>query len=246
MLYEKTRCLIAAGCSFTQVPNADVSWPVHLRDYLCHIECTYFLGQGAAGNGIISRRTIHHSLKAMKNYNVDDILVGIMWSGSDRHDFYQTKPASNYNIFTGSEFYCNPVRIASDYGFYLTNTHWDDEASKLYYKHFHDPVNSYIVTIEHILRTQMFLQKYNIPYFMTEYNDDVLPRYPEFINHPDIKYLYDLIDKSYWLEVDNMYKWSVDSGIPFARPPDPHPSTEHHDRFTKDIIMPYLYHKNYS
>jgi hypothetical protein len=245
MKRNKTRCLIATGCSFTQVPTADVSWPVHLRDYLNHIECTYFLGQGAAGNGIISRRTIYHTLKAMKSYDTNDILVGIMWSGADRHDFYQANPNITFNNFEGGEFYCNPVRVAEDYNYYILNNHWDDEATLMYYKHFYDSINSYIITLEHILRTQMFLQKYNIPYFMTEYSFDVLPRDPNIINNPDIKYLYDMIDRSYWLPIDNMWQYATDSGIPFARPPDPHPSTEHHKKFTEEVILSYLQKKNY-
>jgi hypothetical protein len=242
---NKPRCLIAAGCSFSQVPNQDVTWPVHLRDHLSHVECSYFIGQGAAGNGIISRRVIYHVLKALKSYDPKEILVGIMWSGADRLEFYQTNPQLTYKLFTGNEFYRNPARIVDEYNYYLLNKHWDDEATTTYIKNFYDEIHCYILTIEHILRTQWFLKQYNIPYFMTEYSFDVLPRDSNIINKPDIKYLYDLIDKSHWLEVDNMFNWAVDSGIPFARPPDPHPSTEHHYKFTKEVILSYLCKNNY-
>lgn len=241
---KKPKCLIAAGCSFSQVPNSDITWPVHLRDNL-NIENCLFLGQGAAGNGIISRKVIYHSQKMLKIYKPEEILVGIMWSGRDRQEVYSTDKNFSHNSIKGIEAYRNPVRVAEEYNFYLMNAHWKDDATTNYIKNFYDEVGAFILSIEHILRTQWFLKAFKIPYFMCEYSVDCLPRDTKICTHSDIEYLLKLIDKSFWLPIDNMWQYAVDTGLPFARPPDPHPSTEHHKKFISEIVFSYLFRKGY-
>jgi hypothetical protein len=236
------KCFISAGCSFSQVPNADVSWPVHLRDCF-HPECNYYLGQGAAGNGIISRKVIYALQKALEIYAANEILVGIMWSGHDRMETYANQLNLEHQNINCADNYCNPVRVSQDYSYYIMNHHWNDELTKTYYKNFYSDIGSYILTIEHILRTQWVLQNAGVPYFMTEYSYDCLPRNPEIRHHNDVGYLYDMIDKSKWLPIDNMWQFAVDTGLPFARPNDNHPSSEHHELFVRDVLLPWLYQK---
>lgn len=242
---KKPKCLITAGCSFSQVPNSDVTWPVHLRDSLQSETCM-FLGQGAAGNGIISRKVIYQTKKMLQIYKPSEILVGIMWSGRDRQEVYsRDKNFPHNSIGTGFEGYRNPVRVAEEYNFYLMNAHWNDPATTNYIKNYYDEVGAFIISIEHMLRTQWFLKQHKIPYFMCEYSTDCLPRDTNIRNHSDINYLLDLIDMSYWIPIDNMWQYAVDSGLPFARPPDPHPSTEHHQKFVREKVMAYLFAKGY-
>lgn len=238
----RIKCLITAGCSFSQVPGTAVTWPVQLRDALLP-ECVYYLGQGAAGNGVISKKLIHTVNTALQIYNPEEILVGVMWSGHDRIDIYSDQQNLDYNKITGADSYCNPVRINKDYSHYLINFHWADELTLTYLKYFYNEIGSYISTIEHILRTQWFLKSVNIPYFMTEYSFDCLPRSENQKNHSELKYLLDMIDTSYWLPVDNMWRYSINTGIKFPKEDDNHPSTEHHEMFTRDIILPWLLRK---
>ena len=112
-----------------------------------------------------------------------------------------------------------------------------------YLKYFYNEIGSYISTIEHILRTQWFLKSVNIPYFMTEYSFDCLPRSENQKNHSELKYLLDMIDREYWLPVDNMWKYSINTGAKFPKEDDHHPGTEHHEMFTRDVILPWLLRK---
>jgi hypothetical protein len=239
---KNIKLLITAGCSFTQYPNKDISWSYHLSE---HMGCeTLYLGQGAAGNGIISRHVIFQTLEALKKYKPNEILVGIMWSGANRHEFYHTETVPHHSIIMGSDKHRNPIKINKEHNFYILNNHWDDESTQTYFKYFHNEVGSYISTIEHILRVQWFLKLHNIPYFMTKYARDVLPESQQNIwmqDHSDIRYLYNQIDFSNFLNVNNCLDWARDeSGFDFARPPDPHPSTEQHKAFTERIIIPHL------
>ncbi len=245
---ENPKVLVTAGCSFSQVPNRDVTWPVPLTKYLNPEEVLY-LGQGAAGNGIISRRVIYHVSNLLQTYKPHEILVGIMWSGRDRMDVYSTKVIPHHSL-DGGETYCNPVKVAKDYNFYLINNHWDDFSTTTYFKHFYDKVHTTMLTIEHILRVQWFLKNHGIHYFMTQFHPDALPlsNHPydqEVMANPDIDYIFKLIDFNNWLPITNMWQYATDSGLPFARPPDPHPSTEHHQLFVDNIVIPWLKNKGF-
>ena len=249
-----TKLLITAGCSFTQFPGNYKTWPYHLSRAM-GVECV-FSGHGAGSNGIISKKTIFHTLEALKNHDPKDILVGVMWSGAHRSEIY-----SDEKLITEGHGYGpndrNPLAIANDENYYLLNPHWKDEHSTIFYKHFHNQIGSVISTIEHILNVQWFLKSCGVPYFMTEYFKDVFNnlfkiRYPKNTNehiiiteHPDVKYLYDLIDFDNWIDAEDCQTWVTKySGIPFPVENDPHPGTAQHKIYTEQVIIPFLIRKN--
>lgn len=238
--------LITSGCSFSQVPNADVTWPVHLGKLLnCEVD---YNGRGAAGNGIISRSIVYAVTNALQKYKPEEILVGVMWSGYDRLDYYHRNPPLKYcEINSGNPYYTNPQFIADDFNYILINKHWDDESTHTYFKNFYNDEYAIILTLEHILRVEWLLKSYNIPYFMTTYAGDVLPigNNKRFLTNKDIEYLYNMIDFKNWLSVLNMDQWALTSGLKYSRPPDTHPSTEMHEVYTKNIIVPHLKFKNF-
>ena len=252
-----TKLLISAGCSFTQFPGRHKTWPYHLSQAM-GIEVLY-LGQSAGSNGIISKKTIFHTLEALKNHDPKDILVGIMWSGSHRNEFYFHEDNTESHKFGYVDNDCNPVRIVSDSSYYLINDHWDDRLSTNFYKHYYDDVGSVISTIEHILNVQWFLKSHGVSYFMTKYFMDVFNshlkiRYSnpkaiddhiDIIDHPDVKYLYDLIDFDNWIDAEDCQSWVMKySGLPFPIEGDPHPGTAQHKIYTEQVIIPFLKRKN--
>ena len=85
---QNIKLLITSGCSFSEAINHDITWPVHLTQYL-NCEAVH-LGRGSAGNGIISRTIVHAVITALKSYKPEELLVGIMWSGYSRHEFFLT------------------------------------------------------------------------------------------------------------------------------------------------------------
>lgn len=245
---NNVKCLITAGCSFSQVPNSDVTWPVHLNAYIKPEE-VHYLGQGAAGNGIISRKVLYTLNEALKQYKRDEILVGIMWSGFDRREYYSTKQEDTTIVQYGHDVYANPLKIIGPgRNWNIINRHWNDPLTTAFFDNFFNNEDSLIITLEHILRVQTFLKYHNIRYFMTQYDYDALDVHPHdksiINNNPELKYLYDQIDLDYWLPITNCYEWAkYESGFDFARPPDPHPSTEQHKALVERIIVPFLLDK---
>ena len=234
---KNIKCLITAGCSFSQVPNIDITWPVHLSGWL-NPEKTYYLGQGAAGNGIISRKVIYTVIEALKTYNSADILVGIMWSGFDRAEIYSLKNIKHTEL-SDSSVYTNPLSIINERNYYIFNPHWKDSTSKNYYRFTFTSENAVLNTLEHVLRTQWFLEKHKIKYFMTEFNFNSVNDIN--FDSEDVLFLHNQIDKTYWLPIQNMYQWALlESDLKFARENDDHPSTEQHNMMVEKILIPFL------
>lgn len=258
----QTKLLITAGCSFSQAPAYKLTWPVHLAEHLKNSTKSVHLGHGAAGNGIISRKVIYQVNQNLQKYKNDEILVGIMWSGPDRFECFSQKYITHRHfhsgfknsIFSKNEHYSintsganNPLQIAvdaTDYGWYLMNSHWDDHTTSTFFKHFYDEVYATILTIEHILRIQWFLTVNKINYFMMKYSPNVLNS--EFYSHPECMYLYKMIDFSYFTPDNDIQSWIKEQNLQEKyNNYDSHPSTEMHHEYTQNIIIPHLKDKGY-
>jgi|TARA_R110000796_G_scaffold63371_1_gene146529 hypothetical protein len=84
----KPKVVITGGCSYSQIKNADETWPKFLLDTL-EPEHVGHLGQGAAGNEYISRSVISTVQLALdEGHKPEEILVGVVWSGCDRQLYY--------------------------------------------------------------------------------------------------------------------------------------------------------------
>jgi len=154
---------------------------------------------------------------------------------------------------------------------YLLNNSWSDELTSNYFKSYVTPEYALLQTCNHILRTQWFLQSKGIKYFMTQMGPETFiyrtpqphllgesdwecnmmndKEYEQWNNidliheHPELNYLYDMIDKEFWLDVDNMDEWARKQGLPYRTKGDWHPSTAMHERFTKNYILPFILEK---
>jgi hypothetical protein len=246
---KNVKCLITGGCSFSQPNNTDVTWVHHLQDYIQPDKVVH-TGIGAAGNGMISRRVISAVTEQLKTYKPDEILVGIMWSEFKRRDYYSIADLETYNLAPRRYYwYSNPTAgyVPEEYYWYIINPHWSDPLTTRFKQNFYNYEDSLINCFEHILRVQWFLQANNIPYFMTEFDYSAFDEFPfarNWKNNSEINFLYNQIDKSQWLPIENCYQWCREkSGKEFARPPDPHPSTAQHKEFANRVIVPYLLEK---
>jgi hypothetical protein len=89
--------LITGGCSYSQIPNADVAWPLPLQESL-GVRYVAHTGHGAAGNQLISRKVISKVIEAIElGHKPEDMIVGIMWSGCDRHSHYSENLDKNHS-----------------------------------------------------------------------------------------------------------------------------------------------------
>ena len=124
---------------------------------------------------------------------------------------------------------------------------WKIPLAKMWYRHFHTDVGATIQTIENILRTQWYLEKNNIKYFMTTYMDI----FGFMVNHgkdADVKYLLDMVNFDTFLDVNGCYEWVRDNcdhthAFPDSGADDKmgnHPTEHGHQKFTEQIITPHI------
>jgi hypothetical protein len=237
------KILITSGCSFTNPKNA---WPDHLSKKLdFNLENIAFTSQG---NGLISRKLIY-TISQIPKSNLDDIIVGVMWSGIDRSERF-IEPTGD-RFFKLEEFkneYITSV-IPNYKNWRLMMSDWIKHVDcKLHYEIFNNEISSKIYTIEHILRTQWFLEKHNIKYFMTTYMDIFKDKNSN--DYPDVKYLYDMIDFSKFLPVSGCFEWVKENYPKEFREFDKngnvidfHPTDFGHEKFTDEVIIPYIEEK---
>jgi hypothetical protein len=240
------KIFISGGCSFSQVPNADKTWPAHVAESL-EFEKTVHTGIGAAGNTVISRLIIYAVLDALdQGYDPSDVLVGIMWSGRNRMDAYSTNPNFPHTSIPVTDHehknYQNPTWLRDQNRYqYLINVNWEDPTSVMYFEHFYDSVGGMLLTLESVLKTQWFLRAKGIDYFMLEYSHDCIREgTDDLIAMPDLAPMYAEIDFSKWPCDTNMSQWVEYKQIPFSRPNDDHPSSDAHRQFVDEFVLPYI------
>lgn len=254
-----SKILITSGCSFTETTSGVINtWPMCLFDELSknHSYVEHKSGGlGSQGNGLISRKVMYFVSEALKKYKPEDITVGIMWSGPNRVDFRCTDPSLlQFNIDgVDNQWMENPTRFVegSTKNWVILNHHWAsikapviNEEAKLYYKYFYDDVGATISTFEHMLRVQWFLERYNVRYFFSTYQDYVLTKNP-WREHKEVKHLYDMIDFKNFLPVKSMGNWVENSSVYGTADihEGDHPSSRQHHEFTEKVILPWVKYK---
>jgi hypothetical protein len=254
-----TKLLLTSGCSFSECISTHIdTWPRHLYRSLQPFGYSEHRSSamGSQGNGLISRGIIYNVNQALKTHQPQDILVGIMWSGANRHDFRCTDP--DLLAFVTKRIYNgwieNPTGFIKDIPkqWVILNHHWGhygNPEAEAYYRIFYDSIGASISSIEHVLRTQWFLQSKGIRYFFSNFLDNCLGT-PEELQHVEIKYLYDQIEQSQYLPVSSEHSWVHDNSKLLHLWPNKqleiqHPTTEHHKEFTDQVIMPWLQLKEY-
>jgi len=231
------KILLTGGCSFTA---SDDCWPRHLKDIL-NVKLLN-VGMVSQGNGLISRTVIYNIDKLLNEYKPEEILVGVMWSGIDRYDYYtySTENTSNWGNFKPENNVQIPTNIIEgNYNWQIINPHWNSNEVKMYYEYFHTSIFATIMTIEHILRVQWYLEKLNIKYFMSTYMDLYDSN---LINHPEISYLYKQIDFSKFLPVKGCYEW-VEENFGDREFYINHPTQFAHKQFVNKVIVPFIKEK---
>jgi len=201
-----------------------LTWPDYLSEL--YFEKLISKAMGSQGNGLISRSIIYEVSKQLKEYQLDNIRVGIMWSGADRYQVYSDQPLFE-NIDGWIE---NPTGFIDNHkNWQILNHHWMTHKSDIYYTDFHTNMYGWIQTLENILRTQWFLEKHNIKYFMTTFQN-IFKGMPDT---EETKHLWEMVDWDKFLPIEGMYEWcsELDRGN--------HPTSGQHEKFVKEVIAPF-------
>jgi len=195
---------------------------------------------------MISRQVMYAVEQALKSHSATDILVGLFWSVADRHEFYNDQRVIE---FVDQTHWGNPTSLdryvpssRTKKHWVLINPHYTKTYSETYYRMFHNSIDSVIKTCEHVLRTQWYLQKHGIRYFMSTFTQETFRK----LDHPEVSWLYNQIDHDVFLPVKGIYEWAVESsGMKFETDDLIHPTTAQNQLFTDQVIWPFLKERNY-
>ena len=236
------KLLVTSGCSFTDSGHA---WPYQLAK-----KCDFIIDNIALpsqGNGIISRKLINTIEHYPIPYPSDDIIVGVMWSGINRYE----------RIIESGDEYVGPPYLEQNptWGVYQDKTkgRWrimsdkwtKSEDCSIYYEIFSNEISSMVQTLEHILRTQWYLEFCNIKYFMSTFMNIFSDE--KIMNHPEVKYLYEMVDSSKFLPIEGFYEWNKEhysvEGFDDIKL-NWHPNEFGNVKLTEEIIIPHLIKNN--
>jgi hypothetical protein len=255
--------LVTSGCSFTDTLSSRYkAWPIPLSENIGLFLSNY--GLSSSGNDLICRQAMYGVDKLLsEGVNPKEILVGVMWSGSNRKDLFTTENSKTFlervsrwfNVYTdeGMERHLkgtrNPYKFVPDSvgQWIIQNGNWPDILSQ-FSSVAGDYIGNVIITYEKILALQYYLESVGVDYFFTSYFGhgtfsgikDNLP--------PDISWMHKLVDWEKWLPVDGEFEWCYDKGIKdyglegiatdiFDAK---HPLPNHHEMFVKEVILPHL------
>lgn len=229
------KTLVASGCSFTFEPW---NWPTFVAE-----EMNYDLinvGMGSQGNGLISKKLIYRITEELKTKKPEDIIVGVMWSGIDRNEFY----VDNKEFPNIDGWIENPTSVVGDHkNWLITNIHWNIKESKMWYEYFHTNIGAILQTIQNILFTQWFLERNGIKYFMTTYLDIFNQYVDNMLLHPEVDYMFKQIDFSKFIPIDGCREWTV-GNYPTEGYTDVtvelHPNKFGHQRFSEEVVVPFI------
>ncbi len=231
---SSSKKFIVSGCSFSAPDFLVETWPklftTHLPDYTLINKSAQ-----SRGNGLISRAVIYEVQNQLQNGVLpDDILVAVQWSGWGRHENH----ISDLSLLSSSDEQVRPIskRVQGFIDNYtnsweIMNHHWDTKNSKLYYSMLYSEKGKLIESLEHILRTQWFLEKHNIKYFMTN-----MIKFSDSCD--ETEHLFQMIDKSKFLPILGMLEWAQSTGLPLLD--NGHLSLEQNSIFADTVVLPFL------
>ena len=273
--------IVTSGCSFSntedcvdytrfemehdsyQLDNYK-SWALHLEDIVpdCKV---YNTAKPAAGNGYISRAVIYKVNEMIEQGEKPDY-VFIQLSSCDRKELLlnidDTTSETDKNIVTHfiPEFdiknvrYNKDVKLKNNNMIWLKHSYEEDSLMKYWYKYYHSVEESYLRTLEHILRLQWFFKVNDISYkFFCGWNifqDLKVPRYPIELRH-----LWKMIDwDNFWFhrKFGGIKEWNEDN-LPFkdryvtgerlnenGTALEEHPSNKAHREFAKQVVSKWI------
>jgi hypothetical protein len=191
-------------------------------------------GRSGSGNETISRATIN---SAMKHRQIDHMYI--MWSGPDRYEVI-TEDKGKDDVKDRITYFVwdDDFQWSTWYG-----GHPDKDKNEYYRKHFWNVEHQYYRTLEHILRTQMLLDRKGIPYTMMIYNKHTLRT--DFHSESE-RFLYNQIDWSKFLfyketeALDQKYglqEYGLDNFAEYYTFGDSHPPPIVHYHWVKDVMF---------
>lgn len=233
--------LVSGGCSFTTTQHGTTNWPLYLAEQLdLELHDCAFSGQG---NGMIARRIIHTVAELLKSgVHCKEILVGIVWSGIDRREFFTTDSARIESACTQGDSWPTPLAAESNHGSWqMLNAVFPSDFAQNWYTQYHNETESAILFYERVHWTQCYLKSLGIDTFMSVYTNYVMDT--EFDQNPNVTWIKDQIDRSVFLPVRSLYDTFEPEGDGSIYGVMHHPDAAQSENFAINHVLPFVKQK---
>ena len=218
------KCTIAHGCSFTKYKWP--CWPAYVSWFNGGLTMRN-KGRSASGNETISRGAIN---SALKHNQIEHMYI--MWSGTDRYEVITKEDGPDDRGEMTYRVWDKDFNWSVYYG-----GHRDKDKNEYFRRYFWDEEHQYYRTLEHILRTQMFLNKKNIPYTMMVFRKSVLK---ETFYSESERALFNEIDWTKFLfykDKGGLWEFGKDNYSEYYKLGESHPPPIAHYHWVKDIMF---------
>ena len=254
---NEDKIFIAAGSGIVNNKNC---W-----QHICKEKLNYSLfdlTEEKIGNALISRRVIYKVNELIKTHKPEDIVVGIMWTIPQIQERYINDIKNDRYMSKTENSLTSVVDSIKNWRVLNFENISSSEDCELFFKIIHNKLQSYVLSMEHILRTQWFLNRLGIKYFMTSHLDifhneenylkmydfSKLTKYKResyrlgILAYSEVDYLHVMIDKKLFLPTYSMLDW-VQENYPndgFDDSEKLKPNGFGHEKFTTEVILPFL------
>lgn len=254
------KALITSGCSLaetdTYYKNSSLkTWPLFLKD---HYNPEYFnnSGQGSTGTDFISKKLIYQCTKALQIYQPQDILCVASFTTLYRtaglfshNDLFPIRLKNNAealkspNCFTWVQQGCDYDKLPVDEdGWYYWNLWRDDENFAYYYTFYNSHLNLLEQYLWNIVAVINFCKANNIEFIYMFVNDDV-PNNVNLLKYKDhwaVKHLGDIVFNDENNKIKEPIATWVTKNYPELMADDLHPTTEGHQQYVYQNLIPVI------
>jgi len=243
--------LVVNGCSYTAESSGCVSWAQYLAEKL-EIDCYKNLAMGGAGNRYICWSTMEYLTAS--EFDPEETLVVIMWSGVDRKDMmishewaqhlgltYGFVPQQNYPVIPGNDDTVRYLLSGGCVGSWLETAQVSEIFHPMYRVSDRDTMSK--ESLFDFVNLQNYLERHRYRYkfttFMNLWNSTDLPFAQMDCSIAMDRYAWaQKFDWSPWFFVDQEKNGLAEFAYALDQLQDLHPTTEAHREFTDSIVWP--------
>ena len=249
----ENKIFVTSGIALNNVKN---NWQSVCKE---NLNCELLdLTEEKIGNALISRKLIYKVNELIKTHKPEDIIVGVMWTIPDIHERYLSDGKNDSYVGKSNTDLTSVVDGIKNWRVLDYDSTTSSEDCDLYFKVFYNWLQSYVLSLEHILRTQWFLKRLGVKYFMTSYLDisnneenylKIIKKLKErrkyslnILSYSEVVYLFDMLQKSTFLPINGMLEWLQEQypNESFEDSEKLIPNQFGHEKFATEMIIPFL------
>lgn len=134
-------------------------------------------------------------------------------------------------------------------GWYINSSHFSEKNFFKEYFMFSDMVESVIMSLENMLLLQSVCKSLKITLYEQFYMNFVYDIIQKFKNHGECKHLFDLLDKSTYVDTQSIHEYLISKQTNpveyFTHINDPHPNANGHLVWVNNVLLPFLDKRNF-